>query len=36
MTYGNWTDGLRGFVGGTPFRHRTNGLTFGVQAETWW
>jgi maltoporin len=36
MTYANWSDGLRGFVGGVPYRNRTDGLTFGVQAETWW
>jgi maltoporin len=36
LTYANWSDGLRGFVGGTPFQNRTNGLTYGVQAETWW
>jgi maltoporin len=36
LTYGNWSDGLMGFVGGVPYRSRTNGLTYGVQAETWW
>jgi maltoporin len=36
LTYGNWSDGLRGFVGGIPFQNRTNGLTYGVQGETWW
>jgi maltoporin len=36
LTYANWSDGLRGFVGGTPFQNRTSGLTYGVQAETWW
>lgn len=36
LTYANWSDGLRGFVGGAPFQDRTNGLTYGVQAETWW
>jgi maltoporin len=25
--YANWSDGLPGFVGGTPFRNRKNGLT---------
>jgi maltoporin len=35
LTYANWSDGLRGFVGGIPFQNRTNGLTYGVQAETW-
>ncbi|HTZ95363.1 MAG TPA: carbohydrate porin [Terriglobales bacterium] len=36
LTYGNWSDGLEGFVGGIPFEKRTDGLTYGVQAETWW
>jgi maltoporin len=36
LTYGNWSDGLRGFVGGIPFQTRTDGLTYGLQAETWW
>ena len=36
LTYGNWSDGLRGFVGGVPFQNRTDGFTYGVQAETWW
>jgi len=36
LTYGNWSDGLRGFVGGIPFETRIDGLTYGVQAETWW
>jgi maltoporin len=36
LTYGNWSDGLRGFVGGIPFQNRTSGFTYGVQAETWW
>ena len=35
LTYANWSDGLRGFIGGTPYLNRTNGLTYGVQAETW-
>ena len=35
LTYANWSDGLRGFVGGVPFQDRTSGLTYGVQAETW-
>jgi maltoporin len=36
VTYANWSDALRGFVGGAPFRYRTNGFTYGVQVETWW
>jgi maltoporin len=36
LTYANWSDGLKGFVGGVPFQKRTDGLTYGVQTETWW
>jgi maltoporin len=36
VTYANWSEGLRGFVGGPPYSNRTSGLTYGVQAETWW
>lgn len=36
LTYGNWSNGLEGFVGGVPFQSRTDGFTYGVQAETWW
>ncbi|MBV8053188.1 MAG: carbohydrate porin [Acidobacteriaceae bacterium] len=36
LTYGNWSNGLEGFVGGVPFQTRTDGFTYGVQAETWW
>lgn len=35
-TYASWSDGFRGLVGGTPFQNRTNGMTYGVQAEHWW
>jgi maltoporin len=35
LTYANWSDGLRSFVGGVPYSNRTHGLTYGVQAETW-
>jgi maltoporin len=35
LTYANWSDGLRGLVGGTPYLNRTGGLTYGLQAETW-
>jgi len=34
LTYGNWSDGLRAFVGGIPFQNRTDGFTYGAQAET--
>jgi maltoporin len=36
ITYAHWSDGLRGFVGGVPYKNKTSGLTYGVQAETWW
>jgi maltoporin len=36
LTYASWSEGLRGFVGGVPYLNGTNGLTYGVQAETWW
>src|SRR2546427_380848 len=36
LTYASWSDGLRGYVGGVPYLRRTAGLTYGVQAETWW
>jgi maltoporin len=36
LTYGNWSDAFRGYVGGVPYANRTDGLTYGVQAETWW
>ena len=36
LTYANWSDAFRGYVGGVPYLNRTNGLTYGVQAETWW
>jgi len=35
-TYAHWSDGLRGFVGGVPYKNDTSGFTYGVQAETWW
>lgn len=35
VTYANWSEGLRGFVGGPAYSNRTSGLTYGVQAETW-
>ena len=36
VTFANWSDGLRGFVGGTPFNTDRDGVTYGVQLETWW
>ena len=36
FTYANWSEGLKGYVGGVPYKDKTSGLTFGLQAETWW
>ena len=36
LTYANWSDAFRGYVGGVPYMDATNGLSYGVQAETWW
>jgi maltoporin len=36
LTYGNWSEAFRGYVGGAPYLNRTDGLTYGVQAEAWW
>jgi maltoporin len=36
VTYADWSNGLRGLVGGVPYANRTSGLTYGVQTETWW
>jgi len=36
LTYANWSDAFRGYVGGVPYLNETNGLSYGVQAETWW
>ena len=36
LTYGDWSNSFRGLVGGVPFQDRTSGLTYGLQAETWW
>jgi maltoporin len=36
FTYSNWSNGYRGLVGGVPYQNKTNGISYGVQAETWW
>ena len=36
FTYANWTDGYKGFVGGIPYQNQNAGLSFGLQAESWW
>lgn len=35
-TYAHWSNGLKGGVGGDAFVNDTDGLTCGVQAESWW
>jgi maltoporin len=36
FTYANWTDGYKGLVGGIPYLNQNAGLSFGLQAESWW
>ena len=36
VTYANWSEGLKGFVGGPAYLNKTSGWNFGVQGETWW
>ncbi|HEY2343227.1 MAG TPA: carbohydrate porin, partial [Chthoniobacteraceae bacterium] len=36
ITYGEWSNGFKGHVGGTAYENDTAGLSYGVQAETWW
>ena len=36
FTYASWSPSLRGQVGGAPYADRTDGLSYGLQAETWW
>lgn len=36
LTYANWTDGYKGFVGGVPYQNQNAGISFGLQAESWW
>jgi len=36
LTYAEWSRDFRGLVGGVPFMNRTSGLTYGLQAESWW
>jgi maltoporin len=36
VTYANWSEGLKGYVGGPAYLNKTSGWNFGVQGETWW
>ena len=36
FTYSDWSDAFRGFVGGPAYKGKTSGISYGVQAETWW
>jgi maltoporin len=36
FTYADWSSSLRGLVGGQPYAERLNGMSYGLQAETWW
>ncbi len=36
LTYANWSDGLKGYVGVPVFTNKTSGWDFGLQGETWW
>ena len=35
-TYGLWSDGLKGEVGGADYANATSGWSWGLQMETWW
>jgi maltoporin len=36
VTYAKWSDGFRGLVGGETYANDLEGLSYGLQAETWW
>ena len=36
VTYARWGDAFIGQVGGNDYREQIEGLTFGVQMESWW
>lgn len=36
VTYANWSDSLRGRIGGSPYANRKAGLSAGLQMEHWW
>jgi maltoporin len=35
-TLAMWNDGVKGAVGGPAYNDDTTGLSFGLQAESWW
>jgi len=36
VTLADWSRGLEGYVGETPYLTSTRGITYGAQAEHWW
>ena len=36
LTYGIWSDGFSGLIGGPDYNDATSGWSYGVQMESWW
>jgi maltoporin len=36
VTHAQWSDSFVGQVGGVVFQEDNDGLTAGIQVETWW
>jgi len=36
VTWATWANGLEGYVGGSDYRGKNQGLSYGIQMETWW
>jgi maltoporin len=36
ITYAKWGEEFRGKVGGSAYRNELEGLSYGVQLESWW
>ena len=36
ITFAKWSDGFRGLVGGPTYANDLEGLSYGIQVETWW
>lgn len=36
VTYAQWSDDFKGYVGGSAYEHATEGWSYGLQAEAWW